>query len=147
MITTTLTLLAICTVSGLMVAPSPANAATSKEQICEGISATGGSCDPQAASLTIDNVLRIALNTLSFIAGLIGVIMVIIGGIKYITSQGDASSINSAKNTILYALVGIVVAVVAQFLVRFVLSSTQKAAETSVKPNTANTTHAPDAGQ
>jgi hypothetical protein len=47
--------------------------------------------------------------------------MILVGGLKYTTSGGDASSVSSAKNTIIYALVGLIVAAFAQFLVRFVL--------------------------
>jgi hypothetical protein len=47
--------------------------------------------------------------------------MIIIGGLKYVTSNGDSNSISSAKNTIIYALIGIVVVAIAQSVVRFVL--------------------------
>ncbi|MDQ5886183.1 MAG: hypothetical protein QG628_580, partial [Patescibacteria group bacterium] len=45
-----------------------------------------------------------------------------IGGIKYVTSQGDATQTNNAKNTILYAAVGLTIAAIAQIFVQFVLS-------------------------
>jgi hypothetical protein len=48
--------------------------------------------------------------------------MIIIGGLKYITSGGDSSNVTGAKNTILYAVVGLVVVAMAQFIVRFVLT-------------------------
>ncbi len=48
--------------------------------------------------------------------------MIIIGGFKYVTSTGDSASISSAKNTILYALVGLAVVSLAQVLVHFVLN-------------------------
>jgi hypothetical protein len=47
--------------------------------------------------------------------------MIIIGGLKYITSSGDSNNITSAKNTILYAIIGLVVVALAQFIVKFVL--------------------------
>jgi hypothetical protein len=50
--------------------------------------------------------------------------MIIIGGLKYVTSAGDSNSITSAKNTILYAIIGIIIAASAQFLVQFVLRRT-----------------------
>ena len=49
--------------------------------------------------------------------------MIIIGGIKYVTSNGDSSGVTSAKNTILYAVVGLVVAVMAYTIVNFVLTN------------------------
>ena len=60
---------------------------------------------------------------LLFIIGAISVIMLIIGGIRYTTSQGDQGAVQSAKNTILYAIVGIVVALLAYAAVNFVISS------------------------
>ena len=53
--------------------------------------------------------------------GAVSVVVIIIGGFKYIVSAGDSNGIQSAKNTILYALVGLVVAVFAQVIARFVL--------------------------
>lgn len=60
---------------------------------------------------------------LLFIVGAIAVIMLIIGGLRYVISGGDASQVQSAKNTILYALVGIVVAILAYAAVNFVVNS------------------------
>ena len=49
--------------------------------------------------------------------------MLIIGGIRYVVSGGDSGAVTSAKNTILYAIVGIVVAILAYALVNFVVGS------------------------
>jgi len=51
----------------------------------------------------------------------VAVIMIIIGGFRYITSGGNDTSITSAKNTILYAVIGLVIVALAQVLVHFVL--------------------------
>lgn len=62
-------------------------------------------------------------NVMSTIFGLlaaISVIMIIIGGIKYATSQGDSSAVASAKNTILYAVIGLIVALLATAIVLFI---------------------------
>jgi len=61
------------------------------------------------------------VNLLLFLVGAISVIMLIIGGIRYIVSAGDQNQVTGAKNTILYAVVGIVVAVIAYGIVNFVL--------------------------
>ncbi|MDT4838723.1 hypothetical protein FQZ97_724880 [compost metagenome] len=61
------------------------------------------------------------VNILLFIIGAISVIMLIIGGIRYTISGGDSSAVTSAKNTIMYAIVGIIVAVLAFAIVNFVL--------------------------
>jgi hypothetical protein len=62
-------------------------------------------------------------NVLLFIIGAISVIMIIIGGLRYIVSGGDASKVSGAKNTILYAVVGIVVAILAYAIINFVIGS------------------------
>jgi glucose uptake protein GlcU len=91
-----------------------------KELVCSGI----GTCNTnETQTRSVSGVLRTVINLLSIILGIIAVIMVIIGGIRYATSQGDGNSIASAKNTVIYALIGLIIAAVAQFLVRFVLSN------------------------
>ncbi len=62
-------------------------------------------------------------NVLLFVIGAISVIMLIIGGIRYVLSGGDSSAVTSAKNTILYAVIGIVVAILAYAMVNFVITS------------------------
>jgi hypothetical protein len=78
----------------------------------------------QADSLEGDTgVFKTITNVLLFIIGAISVIMLIIGGIRYVISGGDSSAVTAAKNTILYAVVGIIVALLAYALVNFVLNS------------------------
>ncbi len=89
-----------------------------KDAICEGI----GGCEEKDGEPTVDSTITTAINIFSVIIGVIAVIMIIVGGLKYITSGGEAASLTSAKNTILYALVGLVVVVMAQVIVKFVLN-------------------------
>ena len=67
-------------------------------------------------------VLVTVLNILSFIVGVASVLMVLLGGFKYITSNGDSNAISSAKNTVLYSIVGAVVFLFSQLIIRFVIS-------------------------
>jgi hypothetical protein len=69
-----------------------------------------------------DGVINKAANLVSILVGIASVIMIIIGGTKYILSTGDPARVNSAKNTILYALIGLGIAIFAQVIIRFVLS-------------------------
>ena len=62
-------------------------------------------------------------NTILYIVGIIAVIMLIIGGIKYVISGGDAKKVTDAKNTVLYAIIGLVIAVFAYAIVNFVISA------------------------
>ena len=63
------------------------------------------------------------LETFTFIIGAISVLMIIIGGIRYATSNGEQAQVTSAKNTILYAIVGLVVSIMAYAIVRFVINN------------------------
>lgn len=62
-------------------------------------------------------------NVLIFLVGTAAVIFLIIGGLRYVLSQGNASAVEGAKNTILYAIIGIIVAVMAFAIVNFVLTN------------------------
>lgn len=103
-----------------------------------GVSAQG-TCDPNNLSVTSgaecargtdqqgnlfapDGLFRTITNVLLFLVGAVAVIMLIIGGIRYVISGGDQNAVTSAKNTILYAIVGIIVALLAYGIVNFVLT-------------------------
>lgn len=68
-------------------------------------------------------IFRTITNVLLFLIGAISVIMLIIGGIRYVVSGGDSTAVQNAKNTILYAIVGVVVAILAYAVVNFVIGS------------------------
>lgn len=63
------------------------------------------------------------VNTLLLVLGMIAVIMIVIGGIRYTTSNGDASQVKAAKDTVLYSVVGLVVAILAYAIVNFVIGA------------------------
>lgn len=66
-------------------------------------------------------ILSNVINTLIFATGIIAIIFIIIGGIRYVVSQGDEKSVQGAKNTILYAVIGLIIAILAFAIVTFVL--------------------------
>jgi hypothetical protein len=68
-------------------------------------------------------VFKTVTNVMLYIIGAVSVIMLIIGGIRYVVSGGESGAVTNAKNTILYAVVGIIVAIVAYALVNFVITS------------------------
>ena len=68
-------------------------------------------------------VIQTGINILLYIIGVISVIMIIIGGLRYATSGGNASTVTSAKNTILYAVIGLVIAIFAYAIINFVLNN------------------------
>jgi len=69
------------------------------------------------------SMIEIVVNTMIFLLGAVAVIMIVIGGIRYATSNGDSSSIKGAKDTILYSIVGLVVAILSFAIVNFVLDA------------------------
>jgi len=77
--------------------------------------------DTAGASEKVDSTIKFVIDIFSLVVGVIAVIMIIVGGLKYITSGGDSGNVTGAKNTILYAIIGLVVVALAQFIVKFVL--------------------------
>lgn len=67
-------------------------------------------------------LMTTVISTMLLLIGSIAVIMIIIGGIRYTTSNGDPSKVKSAKDTILYSVIGLVVAIGAYAIVKFVLN-------------------------
>lgn len=109
--------------------PSMVFAQTDKIQsgLCQGVNLSTNTtgCDAtaqgQQAADRVNSLLTQIINIFSVIVGIIAVFMIIFGGLKYITSGGDSGNVSSAKNTIIYALVGLVIVALAQFIVKFVL--------------------------
>lgn len=72
---------------------------------------------------TLPEGIKSVINMMLFIAGAVAVIMIIIGGIRFVISNGDASSVTAARHTILYAVIGLVVIILAYAIVNFVVSN------------------------
>ena len=70
----------------------------------------------------VDSVTTI-LNAIIGVLGLVCVVVMIIGGVSYMTSSGDAAKVKKAKDTILYGLIGLIVCVLAFAIVNFVISN------------------------
>jgi hypothetical protein len=104
----------------------PASAyADTRSELCKGTGGSwnGSTCTNTNATTTdLNVVIKNVVNVLLFVVGAASVIMIIVGGLRYVTSGGDSGSVNGAKNTILYAVVGIVVAFMAYGIVNFVVT-------------------------
>lgn len=74
-----------------------------------------------AGSDNAESLIQQVINLLLFIIGTVAVIMIVIGGIKYTTSNGDSNRVTSAKNTVLYSVIGLAVAILASVIVNTVL--------------------------
>ncbi len=79
----------------------------------------------------LNNIFKTVTNILLFVVGAVAVIMLIIGGLRYVTSNGDQNAVTGAKNTIMYAIIGIVVAFLAFAAVNFVTSQLEAANTTT----------------
>jgi hypothetical protein len=106
-------------------APLAFAASQSQADACAGLSQldTSSNCNTDSSG-GISHLISVVINILSIIVGFIAVIMLIVGGLRFITSGGEASNTASARNTILYALVGVVIVALAQALVHFVIAKT-----------------------
>jgi hypothetical protein len=112
-------------VTALLVPVVPASAAD-----CDtgNLSAQGGiDCAQGAGTPTTlfgaGSIFTTVVNVLLFIIGAICVIMLIWGGIRYTTSAGNSANVTAAKNTIMYAIIGLVIAFLAFAIVNWVLGA------------------------
>ena len=86
--------------------------------------ANAARADGMPTELIGDNgVFSRITNTVLLIVGLISVIMLVYGGLRYILSGGDSKKVTDAKNTILYAIIGLSISMLAYAIVHFVLNS------------------------
>ncbi len=87
-----------------------------------GSSSTVDCSTPGNGSDTIATIASKIVNIFSIIVGAVAVIMIIYSGFRYITSGGDSGRVGSAKNSLIYAILGLVVVAIAQLIVHFVLN-------------------------
>ncbi len=104
-----------------------------QEQACIGTGGTwtGSECTGNTATDDLPTIIQTIINVILFIIGAAAVIMIIIGGITYTTSGGDAAAVKKAKDTILYAVIGLVVAFLAFAIVNWVIGSLGSTAPTA----------------
>jgi len=101
--------------------------ATPASDACESVKIASPTVDCTAGKVTdsslFKNTTKTVLNVLSVLVGIISIIMIIIGGFRYVVSGGDSNSTKGAKDTILYAVIGLVIVLFAQVIVRFVFDN------------------------
>jgi lysylphosphatidylglycerol synthetase-like protein (DUF2156 family) len=103
----------------------PAYASCPSGNVVTGNPADGAECASSSSqsSKSLPAVIGDIVNIALFIIGAISVVMLIYGGITYSTSAGDSTKITKAKHTIMYAIVGLVVAILAYAIVGFVIDN------------------------
>ena len=101
---------------------APAYATTANEQAQNGVN----SINPEGTSTkSLPEMIKIILTVVFTVIGMVAVVMIILGGVNYATSLGDPAKATKAKNTIMYAVIGLVITLLAIAIVNFVLSSLQ----------------------
>jgi hypothetical protein len=105
--------------------------------VCQGVNnavsgGNGTGCGTAGQGNTdLSVIAKKIINILSIIVGIVAVIMIIWGGFKYITSGGDTGNVSGAKNTLIFAIVGLIIVALAQFIVHFVLNTATQSVTTT----------------
>jgi hypothetical protein len=120
-------LLTLIVLSGLvLLVPASSSAFNPLQTACNSGSNDATSCkDTNTTTNPIvgtNGIITKAVQLIALITGIAAVIVIIIAGIRFVLSGGDATKVATAKSTILYAVVGLIVAALAQSLVIFVLN-------------------------
>ena len=102
---------------------------TSAEAISCGTNNAAGVPQNTDAGKSLDSTITNVINLMSVVVGVAAVVMIIVGGLRYIISAGKDESVKTAKNTILYAIIGLVIVALAQIIVQFVLDKTTQSVD------------------
>ena len=76
--------------------------------------------------LGVDGTFSNIINTILYIAGVVAVAMLIFGGIRFMVSRGDKDKVQKAKNTVIYAIIGLILVIFSYAIVNFIISATGK---------------------
>lgn len=90
-------------------------------QVADSVKKANG-CNSTTTEETLPKVVIKILNAIIGVSGLVAVVFIILGGIQYMTSTGDAGKVKKARDTILYAVVGLIACVLAFAIVNFVIT-------------------------
>lgn len=130
----------VITVGGGLPVLVPAVASASiQSNLCQGSIAASGDdknadCSSEIGNAQGNGIKTVAgkiVNIISIIVGVISIIFIIYGGFRYITSGGDSGKVGNAKNTLIYAVIGLVVVALAQVIVNVVLTTANNVTSTT----------------
>ena len=112
----------ICAVFGVSVLSTAFLPGSASAQVSEGIN-TATTSEMQGKSIDGDKgLIKTVVNVLLWAVGILSVIMIIFSGFRYITSAGDTSKTKSAQSTLIYSVVGLIVAIMAWAIVNMVIN-------------------------
>ena len=83
-------------------------------------SACGSACN---TGTTVPGILKAVVNALIFIIGAVSVIMIVVGGLRFVLSNGDAKAAEAGRQTVLYAIIGVILAIASYAIVQFVITN------------------------
>lgn len=133
--TTTLTLITfvLLTMSQLLI-PFSDHVGAQSSGACDGLEQTvGDDLCGGTEGVTVNSILATTLNLLSLVAGIAAVVMIMVAGLRYVTSRGDPNTTNTARTALICAVVGVVIVATSQIIVQFVL---QEATQTPASQDT-----------
>ena len=120
----------------VVLVPATASAAINNnitQNLCKGSNNAANDSNSTSCAVSgngetdLKSIASKVVNIFSIIVGIVAVIMIIYGGFRYITSGGDSGRVGNAKNTLIYAIIGLIIVALAQFIVHYVLSTTTTA--------------------
>ena len=114
-------LLMLALVAAIVLSPTSTFAGNNAEIACEGISGTG--CDAAEGEEGVGRIVGAAIQILSIVVGAASIFVILLSGFKYITSAGDPAGIKRARETLIYAVVGLIIALLTMVFVNFALST------------------------
>lgn len=117
--TVILSLALMCGLVGVSALPAQAALCTGSPKDC--INSGVNKVDNGAKASDLTDTVKNIVNIILYLIGAIAVIMIIIAGFRYVVSGGEQKSVQAAKDTILYSVIGIVVAFMAYAIVNFVI--------------------------
>jgi len=106
----------------LLFTPKQALAIDVYDDVCSGSNADTALCVNKDKD-ELAPMIKIIVNNLLYILGAVSVLVIIFSGISYTLSAGDANQVSKAKNTLMYAIVGLIVAILSYGIVNFVIDT------------------------
>ena len=103
-----------------------ADSSICNQSVAEEFKAAAG-CANASTGSGLEVVVQNIINAIIGLMGLVAVVFIIIGGVQYMTSTGDSGKTAKAKNTILYAVIGLVICALAAVIVNFAINTINKA--------------------
>lgn len=101
---------------------TPSFALAFDKSIADGAESARG-VDQVVTLFGTSGVFTTVSNVMLFVVGAVSVVMIIYGGLRYVISGGNTANVTVAKNTILYAVVGLIISIMAYAIINFVIES------------------------